>query len=185
MPEMNDALGYPAGVLINGFQMTYTAMMSMAAHSADNEDSYTAIYSGDPGGTDADFFYMKNTSDMFLRIHKIKVYCTADVEITIKTGVTGTPTNTTEVTPVNSLVGSGNTADMDCYSRAGDLALTGGNTHDSLIYDAACNREIVYTFSEEITLKKNQALVFNNVTDPNAAIRMTVYFYFHEKVQKP
>jgi len=32
---------------------------------------------------------------------------------------------------------------------------------------------------------KNQALVFNNVTDPSANIRLTVYFYYHEAVEKP
>ena len=185
MPTMNDPNHNPAAVLSNGFQLAYTAMMPMSAHAADNEDAYTAIYSGDPGGTDKDFFYMKNSDDKYLRIYKIKVYCTADVEITILTGVTGTPSNTTDVTPVNALVGSGASAHMLCYSRAGDLATSGGNTFDSLIYDAASNKEIVYDFPGEIALKKNQTIAFNNVTDPNASIRMTVYFYFHEPVERP
>jgi hypothetical protein len=189
MPTLNDPNNNPAAVLPNGYQITYAAQMDMAAHSADNGDAYTILYSGDPGGTDADILYMKNSTDMYLRIYKIKLYCTVDVEVTIVTGVTGTPTNTTTVTPVNALVGSGSLAGEvgDFYSRAGDLALTGGNNFDSLIYDfpTAGGAEMIYDYPGEIALMKNQALVFNNVTDPSANIRLTVYFYYHEPVEKP
>ncbi len=184
MPTVNDPNGTPQRVRDNGFSLNYAATMAMAAHAGDDGDTYTMVYSGDPGGTDADFLYMKNTSDKLLRIYKIKLYCVADVEVTIKTGVTGTPTNTTTVTPVNALVGSGEPAEGDFYSRAGDLALTGGSTFDSLIYDfVAGGREMIYDYPGDIALAKNQALCFNNVTDPNQSIRMTIYFYYHEKIE--
>ena len=186
MPTVNDPKGNPLAVMGNGFTLSYTAGMDMAAHAADDGNAYTIVYSGDPGGTDADFLYMKNTDDMYLRIYAIKLYCVADVEVSIKVGCTGTPTNTSTVTPVNALVGSGNTATGDFYSRAGDLDLTGGDLFDSLFYDfAAGGREQVYKFHGEIALAKNQALIFNNVTDPSANIEMTVYFYYHEKIEKP
>ena len=189
MPTLTDPSGYPAAVLPNGFQISYCASMDMSAHAADEGNAYSILYSGDPGGTDADILYIKNSTDSLLRIYKIKLYCTVDVEVTIVTGVTGTPTNTTTVTPVNALVGSGNIAGEvgDFYSRAGDLALTGGNNFDSLIYDfpTAGGAEMIYDYPAEIALMKNQALVFNNVTDPSANIRLTVYFYYHEPVKKP
>ena len=189
MTQMNDPNGNPASVLPNGFQLAYCSAMDMAAHAADEGNAYTILYSGDPGGTDADILYIKNSTDKFLRIYKIKLYCTVDVELTIKVGVTGTPGNTTTVTPVNALVGSGNIAGEvgDFYSRAGDLALTGGDSFDSLIYDfpTAGGAEMIYDYPGEIALMKNQALIFNNVTDPSANIRLTVYFYYHEPVEKP
>ena len=188
MPTVNDPNGNPAAVLSNGFQLTYGAAMQLSAHAADEGRAFSILYSGDPGGTDADILYIKNSTDAFLRIYAVKLYCTADVEVTIVTGVTGTPTNTTTVTPVNALVGSGNIAGEvgDFYSRAGDLALTGGNNFDSLIYDfVAGGKEMVYNYPGEIALMKNQALVINNVTDPSANIRLTVYFYYHEPVEKP
>ena len=189
MPIMNDPNGNSAGVLPNGYQLTYSAGMAMAAHAADEGQAFTILYSGDPGGADADILYIKNSTDALLRIYKIKLYCTVDVEVTIVTGVTGTPTNTTTVTPVNALVGSGNIAGEvgDFYSRAGDLALTGGNNFDSLIYDfpTAGGAEMIYNYPAEIALMKNQALVFNNVTDPSANIRLSVYFYYHVPVEKP
>ena len=188
MPTLNDPNNNPAGILSNGFQMGYAASMTMAAHAADDGKAYSIVYSGDPGGTDADFLYLKNTSSDWLRVYRIVMSCTADVEVTVKTGVTGTATNTTTVTPVNALIGSGETAEGDFYSRAGDLALTGGDTFDSLIYDinaAAAILPQVWDYPGEIALMKNQAMLFNNVTDPNASIRMTVFFYYHEPVEKP
>ena len=73
------------------------------------------------------------------------------------------------------------------FIRGLDLALTGGSNFDSLIYDfpTAGGAEMIYDYPAEITLMKNQALVFNNVTDPSANIRLTVYFYYHEAVEKP
>jgi hypothetical protein len=183
MPTNNDANGTPQRINDKGFALNVCATMQLEAHAGDEGDTYTALYSGDPGGTDADFLYFKNTSDKALRIYKIKIYCTADVEVTIKTGVTGTPSNTSTITPVNALIGSGSLAEGDFYSRAGDLALTGGNTFDSLIYDAASNNEVVWNYTGEIALQKNQTILWNNVTDPNASIRMTVYFYYHEPIE--
>ena len=184
MPALNDADGTPMRVNSDGLGLVVSASMPFPAYAADDGDAYTLIYSGDPGTTDTDFLYMKNTSDMTLRIYKIKLYCVADVEVSIKVGCTGTPTNTTTVTPVNSLVGSGRLAEGDFYSRAGDLDLTGGDLYDSLFYDfVAGGREQIYDYPAEIALEKNQALLFNNVTDPSQNIEMTVYFYYHEKLE--
>jgi len=186
MPTTNDPNGNAQGIMPNGYALNYCASMEMMAHAADNGNAYSIVYSGDPGTTDTDFLYMKNTDDSDLRIYKIKLYCVADVEVSIKLGCTGTPTNTSTVTPVNALVGSGNTATGDFYSRTGDLDLTGGDLFDSLFYDfLAGGREMVYDYPAEIALQKNQALLFNNVTDPSANIELTVYFYYHEKVEKP
>jgi len=182
MPTVNDANGTPQRVTDNGFSLNYCPSMDMAAHAGDDGDAYVALYDTDPAGSDQDFFYMKNSSDSIMRIYKIRIYCTADVEILVQYGGTS-PTNTTTVTPVNALIGSGNLADGDFYSRAGDLALTGASTLDRIMYDAASNTELVVDYSGEIAVEKNQTVSFNNVTDPNADIHMSVYFYYHEPIE--
>ena len=182
MPTMNDANGTPQRVADNGYALGYGASMSMEAHAGDGGNTYTMIVNADPGNTDIDFAYMKNTSDKTLRIYKIKVFCTADVEISILAGPTN-PTNTTAITPVNALIGSGNAAEGDFYYRAGDLDLAGGDQIDTIIIDASVNPTAKAHYTGEIALEKNQTVGFNAVSDPNAAIRMTIYFYYHEKVE--
>ncbi len=185
MPTVNDPNGNPQAVSDNGFALSYGASLSMAAHAADEGNAYTVMVDVDPAGSDQDFFYIKNSSDMYLRIYKIVAYCTADVELSIIVGVTGTPDTPSTLTPVNCLVGSGNTADGTFNSRAGDLAMTGGSTIDTLFIDTSESQWCERVYSSEIALMKNQTFAINNVTDPNAAIPITVYFYYHEKVERP
>ncbi len=186
MATVNDPNGNPQAVLDNGFALNYCAVLEMSAHAGDDGNAYTILVEADAGGSDIDFFYLKNTSDLTLRIYKIKAYTgTTDTQVQIKTGVTGTPSSGTAVVPVNALVGSGNLAECTCEQRDGDMALTGGNVFDKLFVDKDFVGEQVWDFPGEIALEENQALVFNAVTDPGADIHMTVYLYFHEAVQKP
>jgi len=185
MPTVNDPNGNAQAVLPNGYALSACASMNFAAHAGDDGDAYSVMVDVDPAGADQDFFYIKNSSDKELRIYKIKTYCTADVEISIKVGCTGTASTPTTLTPVNALVGSGSTAEGTFYSRAGDLAMTGGDLFDTIFIDASVNPHNVADYPGEIALEKNQTLLFNNVTDPNVAIPMTVFFYYHEKVVKP
>lgn len=186
MPTVNDPNGYPQAILPNGYALNYVAQMPMQAHSGDNGDTYSAVIAVDTGAVTCDFFYLKNTSDMILRIYKIKA-CTStlDLQISIVTGVTGTPSGGATLTPVNSLVGSGNTAECTCEQKTGDMALTGGSTFDILFLDKDFVGEQYWDYTGEIALNKNQTLVFNCDIDPTADIDMTVYFYFHEAVVKP
>ena len=185
MPTNNDPNGNPQAILSNGFALTYAATMPMEAHAGDDGNTYTMIVDVDPGTTDVDFAYIKNTDDKLLRIYRIKTYCTGDVEIAIKTGCTGTATTPSTVTPVNALVGSGNTATGTFYQRAGDLAMTGGNLFDTIFIDTSLSPHNEEVYTGEIALEKNQTILFNAVTDPNANIAMTIFFYYHEKVEKP
>lgn len=184
MTTKNDADGTPQRVFPNGYDLGYSATMHMEAHAGDAGDAYTILIEATPGSTDIDFFYMKNSSGKTLRIYKIKARsASGDVEIQIKTGVTGTPAGGTAITPVNALVGSGNLAEGTFEQRSGDLALTGGNVFDLLFIDSATADEKVYNYSGEIALLKNQAAVFNAVTNPGGAINMTVYCYYHEPIE--
>jgi len=185
MGTINDPNGNAQAVQSNGFALNYCASMDMAAHAGDEGDTYSMIGTGDPGGSDQDILYIKNSSDKMLRIYKIKAWCTADVQLALKVGCTGTPTGGTTATPINALVGSGNTADGTFEYLAGDMALTGGSVFDNLFIDTTVNPFVEEIYPGEIALEKNQTFLINAVTDPNASVEITVFFYYHEKIEKP
>ena len=185
MPTLNDANGTPQRVQDNGFALCYSANIEMTAHACDNGDAYTAVYNMDPNVA-GDFLYIKNASDMNLRIYKIKGYIiTTGGLFTIKTGVTGTPTTGVEIVPINSLVGSGKAAEDSTFNKntsGASMALTGGSTYD-VLYHAGSNAEKVWDFPAEITLTKNQTFCMTNATDPTSVMIWTIYFYYHEIVE--
>lgn len=166
---------------------------SMAALAAEEGNCYTAICAADPSATDADFFYLKNLDSRDLRIFKIKGFlddgCTGDVhEISVKLGVTGSPTSGTAITPVNVNAGSGNSADVTCEYRDGDMALTGGSTVDiiRLFKGAATNNYMngkLLDYESELILPTNTAMVLNNDVDPvGTDFDIIVWFYFAERL---
>ena len=183
MPTINDANGTPQRIADNGYGLTYGATMEIAAHAGDNGDTYSVIYNIDPNVA-GDFLYIKNTSDKSLRIYKIRGYTAGTGgAITVKVGVTGTPTTGVDIVPVNALVGSGKTA-VGTFNRntsAASMALTGGDTYDSLLFITDVENE--WNYPGEIALEKNQTFVLTNVVDPTAVMNWIVYFYYHEKVE--
>ena len=161
-----------------------------AAIAAEKQDAYKIVISTDPGAADADFFYLKNTSEKNLYIHRISLFIATGAtgvthKISIKTSVTGSPTAGTPSTVVNLYAG-GKAADVTAEYKAGDMALTGGNTVDVIRYEPAVTEigpgEVVREFDAPIILPPNTALVFNNDVDPVAVgFDMTVTFYFRDK----
>ncbi len=151
--------------------------------AVDNQDAYAVIFEQDAGAVTSDFFYLKNTSDRDLKIYKIMLHTiTLDVDISVTTGVTGTPTSGTAITPVNLYAG-GKASDVDCQGRDGDMALTGGNTVDKLYLHQRASGETyvgwqVWDYPAPITLPSNTAMVLNVNIDPTADVDGTIYFYF-------
>ena len=185
MPTINDPNGQPAYVNVKGKVLVCAVTSSMASHAcADEEHAYTAIIGADPSATDADIFYLKNTGTSLLRIHRIRSIFPPTVSslIYIKIGVTGTPTSGSTLTPVNKVAGSGNIPDCTCEQRDGDMALTGGSILETLSLVSTAVGEQTWEYDPPIILKPNQALVFNNVTDPTSDFTMAVDFFFHDAV---
>ena len=179
MPTLNDADGTPAKVRENGYQVSYAANMDMSAHAGDSGDAYTVVYNIDPNMA-GDFLYIKNASDLFLRIYKIKAYTSGTGgAITVKTGVTGDPTTGIDIEPTNALIGSGNMAEgtFNRNTSTADMALTGGNTFDTLLLVTAI--ENIWNYPGDIALEKNQTFVLTNAVDPTAGMAWTIYFYYH------
>ena len=185
MPTVNDPNGQAQAVLDNGYALNYSATMEMSAHAGDNGDTYSMVYNIDPNVA-GDFLYIKNSSDMTLRIYKIKAYTSGTGgAITVKTGVTGTPTTGVDIVPINALIGDGKLAEgtFNRNTSTASMALTGGDTFDSLLLVTAIENTWLYT--GEIALEKNQTFVLTNAVDPTAVMAWTIYFYYHEAVVKP
>ena len=186
MPTVNDPNNNPMGVLPNGFSLNYSASLNMEAHAGDSGDTYTVVYNIDPNVA-GDFLYIKNTSDKSLRIYKIKGSAlTTGGIVTIKTGVTGTPTTGVDLIPVNALIGSGRLAEgtFNRNTSTASMALTGGNTFDILQLKGSAV-ETVWDYPGEIALEKNQTFCMNNATDPTSVMTWVIYFYYHAKIEKP
>lgn len=186
MPTINDPNGKPLRINEKGFGLVIAVAMHMSAHAGDDGDAYTMVVSNDPNAATADFVYIKNESDAELRIYKIKGYTTAaDNTITIKTGVTGTPTGGTDVVPINNLVGCGKLAEgtFQVTDGAQSMALTGGDTIDTLFLDKDFVGEQVWDYPAEISIEKNQTFCMYAASDPTANLEFTIYFYYHEKIE--
>ena len=183
MPTINDANGTPAIVNSEGKLRTYSVIEHEALHANENEDAaFSIVFEADPNGTDQDFFYLKNNDSRRMVIYKIRMATvTADIDVDIKLGCTGTPTSGTAITPGNMKAGSGSVADVTCEYRDEDLALTGGTVVDTLYIDKDFLGTQEFTYEGGIILPQNQTMVFNNVgTDPTSDIFCVIFFYFHD-----
>ncbi len=146
--------------------------------AAEFQDAYTIYFAQDSGAVTSDFFYLKNTSDRNLVVDEIRLFTpTLDVQVSITTGVTGTPTSGTAIVPINMFTG-GKAARVVCEGRDGDMALTGGNVLDVLFLDKDFIGQQSWKFSTPIIMPPDTAMVLNNDIDPTADIDGTVFFYF-------
>jgi len=146
--------------------------------AVDNQDAYSIPFAVDTNAATSDFLYLKNTSSRNLKIYKAWAYTiTLDVEISIKTGVTGSPTAGTASAPINLYAG-GRAADCICEYKAGDMALTGGNTVDIMFVDKDFVGFQVWEYPETIVLPPNTAMVLYVNIDPTADMDGTIFFYF-------
>jgi hypothetical protein len=177
--QIKDGLtGYAAGVTSQSRLKTESSAKHAAHIAAENGDAYAIHFEQDSGAVTSDFFYLKNNSDKDLKIYRIAAFTpTLSVELAVTTGVTGTPTSGTALTPVNLLAG-GPAANVDCQGRDGDMALTGGNVVDILYVNKSFVGMQIWDFTAPIILPPNTAMVLNVNIDPTADVDGTVYFYF-------
>lgn len=142
------------------------------------QDAFSVYFAQDSGAVTSDFFYLKNTSSKNLVVHRITLYTpTLDIQVSVTTGVTGSPTSGTALTPTNLYTG-GKAADVTCEGRDGDMALTGGNVVDVLFLDKDFIGQQKWDYPSPIIMPPDTAMVLNNDIDPTADIDGTVFFYF-------
>lgn len=149
----------------------------------DHGNSYNALFAVNPDGADDCIFYLKNNDDKDMVIESIWWQTSAAEEVYYKLGNTGTAvkTNGADITPANLNVGSGNIADVTCYSNTADGAvditgLSGGTTVQKLWLTSAAST--LFDCDQDIIVPKNQVFTIYCVGgDTN--LRGTVVFWFH------
>jgi hypothetical protein len=180
--KIDDGTGSQRQAEVTTLNRLATDAMAMHPAAVANRrgDAYCAVFEADPNGTDIDFFYLKNEdTEKDLIIYKIRMSTgTADVDVDIKLGVTGSPTSGTVVTPSNMRTDSG-AANVTAEYRDADLALTGGTVVDTLYIDKDFIGEQEFDYPAGIILPPGKAMVLNCVgTDPTADINTEMFFYF-------
>jgi len=157
-----------------------------AEHEAnhDHGESYNAIFAVDPDGCDDCIFYIKNTEEKDMIIEGCWWQTSAAEEVYYKLGDTGTAIKThgSDITPANLNAGSGNIADILCYSNTADGAvditgLSGGTTIQKLWLTSAASGYI--NAEQDIIVPKNQTFSIYCVGG-DTLLRGTLVFFFHE-----
>jgi len=148
-------------------------------------EAYSAPFACDPDGAADCFFYLKNQDDKDLIVEGLELTAAGADEIYVVIGATGTAvkTNGADITPVNLNAGSGNEADVLCYSNTADGAvditgLSGGSTV-KYIWITAAATTAYFNHEQDIIIPKNYTYSLWAVGG-DAAIRGTVLFHFHD-----
>lgn len=133
-------------------------VIPLSSHvNADHEECYSIVVDQAIAGA-AHLFYMKNNSDIPLRVTRMRGFVSADVELYVLRAVTGTATSPSTLTPVNRNFGSGKTAD-GTFQKGAALALTGGTEIDRWSVDFSQYPCFDIIWRSELILPKNQTLV--------------------------
>ena len=145
----------------------------------DEGDSYSILIDATTAAVDDQFFYLKNNGNDDLHITSVKGFVSADTEIKVLTGVTGTATGPATIVPVNRNGGSGNTLDATVQEGA-DLQLTGGSAVDLFEMLAASTSLFKLSWASHIILPKNSTLVFES--SAASTINLTVSAFVHASI---
>jgi len=168
-----------------GRALTSTVTVSAERHANQIEkEAYNALFAVNPAGADDCIFYLRNNSDDDLVIEGVWWQTSGAEEVYYKLGVTGTVILTAgaAITPANLNAGSGNIADVTCYSNVADAAvdltgIAGGITVQKLWLTSA--KSELFNCDQDIIVRKNQTFAIYCV-DGDTLLRGTVVFNMHE-----
>ena len=181
----NPSNGYTAKINKDGQLYTITQNASTEHHVNHSKgEAYNALFAVNPDGAGDCIFYLKNNDNTDLIIEGVWWQTSAAEEVYYKLGDTGTAvkTNGADITPANLNAGSGNIADVTCYSNTSDGAvditeISGGTTIQSLWLSDT--KSVLFNCEQDIVVHKNQVFTIYCVGgDTN--IRGTVIFNFHD-----
>ena len=182
MPTVNDPNGTPQSVNSEGRALTHCVTSTEAHHVNHHEgQAYSCGFGVTMSGTDKCIGYIKNESVLDLVIAEVTfTSATAGTMFTFKFGDTGTPANTTAVTPVNRNAGSGNEADVTAYvtSSASDgiTGMSGGS--NVLVYTVGvADQSNFVSRASGYVIPKNQVMTI--YCSAAAAVRAGLGINFH------
>ena len=145
--------------------------------------AFNAYFAVNPDGADDCIFYLKNNAEEDLVIEGVWWQTSAAEEVYYKLGDTGTAvkTNGADITPVNLKAGSGEVADVTCYSNTVDGAvditgLSGGSIVQKLWLTSTETN--IFNCEQDIIIPKNKVFTIY-ASGGDTLLRGTVVFNFH------
>jgi len=156
---------------------TYSVVELEQHHvNEDSGESYSILIDATTAAVDDQFFHIKNTGTDEIHITSIKGFVSADTEIKVLIGVTGTATAATDILPVNRNAGSGKTL-VATVEEGADLQMTGGSVVDLFRLDSAAVSIDKITWGSTLILPKNGTLALES--SAAAIMNLTVSCYVH------
>lgn len=166
-------------------QVAVRAVMRTVEHHANHYHgrAYNALFAVNPDGANDCIFYLKNNDDEDLIVESVWWQTSAAEEVYYKLGDTGSAvkTNGADITPANLNAGSGQSADVTCYSNTADGAvditgLSGGVTIQKLWLTSAAS--VLFNCDQDIIVPKNQVFSIYCVGgDTNLRASVTLHFH--------
>ena len=183
MPTLNDPNGQPQSVNSEGRAFVH-AVTSTEAHHVNHHEgqAYSCGFGVTMSGTDKCIGYIKNDSVMDMVIADVMfTSAAAGTMFTFKFGDTGTPANTTAVTPVNRNAGSGNEADVTAYvtsSAANGITDLSGGSNLLRYTVGVANQTNHFSPESGFVIPKNQIMTI--YCSAAAAVRVGLGINFHD-----
>ena len=126
------------------------------------------------------FIYIKNSNDLPITLLEVRVWAESAEYIDIYLNDTGSPVDTTTVTPINMNLASGNTASGTFLSGNNITGLTKGTLFDRLRIPAD-NNDHVRRWPSDLIIPKNNVLTFY-AGNGSIPIEVSIQFYYHGKI---
>ena len=124
-------------------------------------------------------FYIKNTDNIPLIIEGFWIYVDQACDMYMKINDSGTPTNTTSVTPINLNTSSGLDAKCDVYKGNDITGLSGGSEFCRFVFIEETKTEY-YNFDQDLIIGENDT--FTIYLDTTATINFNIPFNFHNGI---
>ena len=175
---IEDGKGSGQSAEVKGNKLRTYAVTEAEQHHV-NEDvggAYSILIDATTAAVDDQFFHFKNTGTDEIHITSMKGFVSADTEIKVLIGVTGSATAATDITPVNRNAASGKTLTATVEEGA-DLLMTGGSVVDLFRLDSAAVSIDKLTWGSSLILPKNGTLALES--SAAATINLTVSCYAH------
>ena len=176
---IDDGTGKGYKVKVTREHMIYSLAVSQTIeHHANitHSGSYSVIFSQTPTGAGDFILYFKNLSNRDIVIEGIWLRASATEGINIHLRPAGTPTNGSEVTPVNLNASSANTAEATVIVDNDITGITNGHTALRYYVDNSA-RSVWFNFNQDIILTENDTLAISCVTGGIQIDGMLEFFF--------
>lgn len=141
-----------------------------------HSDSYTVLFSQTAVGAGDYIFYMKNNSSNPVVVEGLWLRAASSEGINIHIRVGGTPSNGSDITPVNLNASAANTAEIDAQAGNNITGLTSGDICLRYYLDNS-TKSNWFNFNQDIILTQTDIMTISCITG-GIQIDGTIEFFF-------